>query len=1665
MCYIMTNAFQIRSICIFVLKFDWFGNSCIVLLIIFNLFFLFFSFYKNMSAKKPLPFIKTFMSTVLSTALMVAAMSPLDGNSQNVLTYQYDNTRDGANTNELLLTPANVNVNSFGKLFTYTVDGYVYAQPLVMTNVTIPGQGTHNVVFVATEHDSIYAFDADSNAGANGGLLWHTNLGISALSNNHEFGSRYNNGNYTDLIPEIGITGTPVIDAASGTLYVDVLTREVTTTTNYYHRIHALDITTGNERPYSPVVVTASVPGKGVGSSGGVVTFNAQQQLQRPALTLAGGMLYVAYGSYADTDPYHGWIIGFNATNLQEMTNYIFNTTPNATTAAFGGNAGEGALWMGGDGLCVDASNNLYFETANGSFSANTNGGDYGDSFIKLSTTNGLRVADYFTPYNQLSLANGDEDLGSGGPILLPVSVGSVGHTNLLVGCGKEGKIYLLDRGNLGHYNGTDGINGSDGSAVVQEIPNAVGGVRSSPAYFNNQIYYQGSGDVMKAFLITNGVIVTTPKSKSTTSYGSFGATPVVSANGTNKAIAWSTDSGAFSSSGPAVLHAYNATNLAQELYNSSQNLSRDNPGGAIKMTTPTEANGKVYVGAEYALSVFGLATFLPAPTISPNGGIFTNSVTITMSDTATGASIYYTLNGTTPTTNSILYTNSFVLTNTAAVQAIATEPGQVNSAVTAVNFLNSSAIGSGTGLLGAYYSNQLETFNGPATLVRIDPTINFNWGTGSPDPSISVDDFTVRWTGSVQPQYNETYTFYTTTDDGVRLWVNGQLLIDDWVDQAATTESGSITLKAQQLYNIQMDYYEDGGSASAQLQWSSPSTPKAVIPQSQLNPYTNPPPTVILSSPTNGATYTATASVTIGAMADAPYNPINQVAFYANGSLLGTITNSSDAPLYTLTTTGLSAGSYVLTAVATDGSGLSSTSAPVNITVAAGSGLPYGLTPGGNFGPAQLIDVQFNGNSVSTADGGGGPDPGPVQSGAALIGSAGDVWNSFNDSSFTFSAFPGGVSANGLMLNYANGGASGVTMSLTGDGTYDAESFGNDSPFVVADSPYQNLMQAELFANNPQTITLSGLGANQTYNLILYSSGDNNVGTGRTNTFTVNGVKQTSIWNGTDSTLIAGRTYVEFPSAMTDGSGNLVIQFGVTAGTGGLETDLNGFQLVAVSGNSPAEVPAFFNMPTTFNGALPPLLSETGVFSNTPSMTPANGLIPYQPNVILWSDGAQKIRYMAVPNNGGIITPDQQIDFAPTGTWTFPAGTIFVKTFELQTNTSDPTSLRRLETRLLVRDINGAVYGVTYKWRPDYSDADLLTTSSNENIAITTPSGVVTQTWYYPSPADCLSCHTPVANYVLGVSTRQLNANFTYPSTGVTDNELRTLNRLGLFNPAFNESNITNFEKLSALTNLTASFEDRARSYLDANCAQCHQPGGTGPTFDARYETPLALQNITNMPAAKGNLGVDNAMIVMPDDIWRSVLYGRMNTVDPSIKMPNLARNLIDTNAVAVMADWINSLPGTLALAPPTITPNGGMFATSVNVTLQSTNDNATLYYTLDGSLPTTNSFLYSAPFSLTNDAVVTASAFWPSFNNSVATSAFFTVQPLLFTSATFTTNDTFQLGFFGTPGSNYVLQASTNLLDWTPLSTNLAPTNLFNLYDPNATNFPYRFYRVLQQ
>lgn len=535
-----------------------------------------------------------------SLQLSLEQLEPRQLLSVNVLTWHNDLTRQGLNSAEEELTPANVNTSTFGKLFSYDVEGQVYAQPLYVSNLAIPDQGTHNVVFVATQHNDVYAFDADDNGGANAGQLWHVNLGPSAAMPNEYFGNRY--GPYHDINPEVGITSTPVIDLATGTMYIDAFTHDVPNENVYSHHVWALDIATG-EQKMSPVLVAASVQGDGAGSVGGTITFTATQQLQRPALTLLNDTLYVAYSGYADTDPYNGWVLGFNASNLQLES--VLNTTPSAGTDSF---EGEGGIWQTGNGLSSDGTR-LYVITGNGDFDASV--GDFGDSFLEITPDSstqpankngyGLSITDYFTPFNEQALADADADLGSGGSMILPDQAGA--HPHLLIGSGKQGAIYVIDRDNMGQFN-----SGFDDVVQTVSIGN---GTFSSPAYFDNKIYVHARGDVLKAYSVTDGVLSAAPIAQSSTSYGYPGATPSVSSNGTANGIVWDVQY----STSHAVLRAYNPTTLA-ELYNSDQNTARDQLGAGVKFITPIIADGHVFVGADGDLNVFGL---IEPPTTAPN--------------------------------------------------------------------------------------------------------------------------------------------------------------------------------------------------------------------------------------------------------------------------------------------------------------------------------------------------------------------------------------------------------------------------------------------------------------------------------------------------------------------------------------------------------------------------------------------------------------------------------------------------------------------------------------------------------------------------------------------------------------------------------------------------------------------------------------------------------------------------------------------------------------------------------------------------------------------------------------------------------------------------------------------------------------------------------------
>jgi len=492
-----------------------------------------------------------------------------------------DQGTTGQNLNETTLTPANVNQTTFGKLFSYSLDGSAYAQPLYVSNVAIAG-GTHNVVYVATEHDTVYAFDAD---GAATNPFWSVNFtdaanGITTVP-------------YTDLgggqgpiIPEVGITGTPVIGPKSGTLYVVAFTKE---NGNYVHRLHALDIATGKERPNSPVVIQPSVAGTGTGTSGGQIAFQSLYQLQRPGLLLLNGMVYVAFGSYDDKGPYHGWIVGYDASSLQQVI--AWNDTPNGN---------KGGIWTSGASLSADAAGNIYAIIGNGTFDANNGGPDYGDSVVKLTPNgNTLTVSDYFTPFDQQTLQANDMDLGSTGFTVLPNQPGPVAH--LGVCSAKSGKIYLLNRDNLGKFQA-----GSD-SQIVQSIPTALGSGPndndySTGTYWQGNVYFIGNGDVVKQFQLSNGQLSVTPFAQGTQQYGYPGANTSVSSNGASGGILWSIEAG-----GINILHAYDATDVSKELYNSNQAGARDKFGAAVRFTVPTVINGKVYVAGKTELAAFGL--------------------------------------------------------------------------------------------------------------------------------------------------------------------------------------------------------------------------------------------------------------------------------------------------------------------------------------------------------------------------------------------------------------------------------------------------------------------------------------------------------------------------------------------------------------------------------------------------------------------------------------------------------------------------------------------------------------------------------------------------------------------------------------------------------------------------------------------------------------------------------------------------------------------------------------------------------------------------------------------------------------------------------------------------------------------------------------------------
>jgi hypothetical protein len=570
-----------------------------------------------------------------SMASATVAVTDLPG----VFTYHNDLSRDGANTQEYALNSSNVASSTFGKLFSCPVDGAVYTQPLWVPGVNIGG-AVHNVIYVATQHDSVFAFDADSNPCVK---LWQANL-LDTLHGGTpgESPIAWEDVGYCygDIYPEVGVTGTPVIDPVSGTIYL-VSASEIPGSQsgncllpagNYFHRVHALDITAGTEKFNAPVTIAAQVLGVGDGSSGGMLNFNSQLHHNRSGLALSGGTVYVSFAAHEDASPYHGWLVGYDAVDLTQPPS-IFNTTPNG---------GLGGIWAGGGAPAVDATGDVYVTTGNGIFDANSTTmpfNDYGDSILRLHpfsgiTSNGtnLSLAGWFTPWDQAAISSADADVGSGGAVLLPDQ--TTGPVHLLAQIGKgqpspvnQAIVYLIDRDNMGQFN-----SGGNDSQVVQSFSATCCGLWGTPAFWQNGLYFAAAYDGMKVFTFdpSTGLFDTAASSQSSNVFNFPDATPSISSQGASNGIVWAIDAGLYgyaspnaaggvdcysrpqpvpaACTGPAVLHAYSATNLANELWNSAlASGNRDQAGNAVKFAPPTIANGKVYVSTRTEVDVYGL--------------------------------------------------------------------------------------------------------------------------------------------------------------------------------------------------------------------------------------------------------------------------------------------------------------------------------------------------------------------------------------------------------------------------------------------------------------------------------------------------------------------------------------------------------------------------------------------------------------------------------------------------------------------------------------------------------------------------------------------------------------------------------------------------------------------------------------------------------------------------------------------------------------------------------------------------------------------------------------------------------------------------------------------------------------------------------------------------
>lgn len=783
---------------------------------------------------------------------LLAVFAGVPSLAQDVLTFHNDVARSGVQSKETILTTSNVNSNTFGEVFRFGVDADIYAQPLYISRYTMNDGKVHNVVLVATAHDTVYAIDADGNNPASG-YLWK----VSLLGTGETWVS-LTDVNTSDISPDIGIVGTPVINRGSGIVYLVTKSKTTTSTPTFIQRLHALNLSNGTETLNGPTTIRATAPGTGDGGS--TVSFSALLNNQRPALLLAptpnassASSIFIAWASHGDNGRYHGWVISYNAADISQQTG-AWVDTPNGS---------RGGIWMSAGGLSTDGSGNIFGASGNGTFNAASGGSDYSESLFRLTlTTSGLSVKDWFTPLDQATLTGNDSDFGVGGAsLILPNQTGPFAH--LILTADKQGRIYLLNRDALGHFN-------SNANPDIQDfLDGGFNTIHSNLVFFNNFLYLVPDGGPAESwsFNTSTGLFDTTPQSKSAHTFGTngrdgAGSNFTISANGTQNGILWAIDYSQYGT-GPAVLHAFDTTNLSRELYNSAQAANnRDQAAIAVKFAAPTVANGRVYVGGRNALTVYGLLSSGPsttaAPSFSPGGGTYTAAQTVTITDATPNATVYYTSDGSTPTTASPIYSKPILISSTTTLKAIATAAGFANSAVTSATYTISSS-GGGSNInfsngftAGSMALNGRATING-ASLRLTDGGTQEASSAFFPTP-VNVQSFTSTFVFQLTAPNADGITFTIQGVGTTALGIAGGGLGYGSDTPGSTTGIGKSVAIKFDLYN---NAGETPNSTGLYTNGASPTTPSTDLLTAGINLHSGDQFQVTLTY--NGATLTAT--------------------------------------------------------------------------------------------------------------------------------------------------------------------------------------------------------------------------------------------------------------------------------------------------------------------------------------------------------------------------------------------------------------------------------------------------------------------------------------------------------------------------------------------------------------------------------------------------------------------------------------------------------------------------------------------------------------------------------------------------------------------------------------------------------------------------------------